>query len=144
MQESQNAFTLIEMMIVVIVMGIIAGFGIPSFNKSQERVAEKDGAYNLGTIGSAMEMYRVRNAGYPSTNLTNVNNINTTLSLGIIEQNMTYDCTSTNSPSPGTFTCTAVSTYGWELDISESDNGVPRCSSGSCQLCLPGGCPVTF
>jgi len=146
MQKSQYAFTLIELMVVVILLGIIAAFGIPNFSKMQERVDEKDGAYNLGTIASAMEMYRVRNEGYP-VGSGGLNFINAELSLGIIEQNMVYNCTSTNlpAPGPGTFLCDALSTYGWLLDISESDGGVPRCASVTpCPVCLAGGCPATF
>jgi len=75
-----------------------------------------------------MEMYKARNDGYPGSKLNNIDDINTILSLAIIEQNIAYDCTSNNTA----FTCTAVSKYGWELNVSESDSGNPRCSVGIC------------
>ena len=142
MQKSQNAFTLIELMVVVVVLAIIAGYGIPNYNKSQARVNERDGEYNLGTIASAMEMYRMRNDGvYPlGSALDNIGEINTTLYLGIIGQNIVYSCT-----SDGTiFTCTAnPDDYAWELDVSDTNNGNPRCSTfpaDPCPTCLAGGC----
>jgi len=129
MQKSQNAFTLIELMIVVVVLGIIAGFGIPNFNKSQSRVDERDGEYNLGTIAQSMEMYKVRNNDmYPlGVNLDNVGAINTTLYLGIIGQNMVYSCTGDGS----IYTCTAnPNDYTWNIEVSNTDLGVPACAAG--------------
>jgi len=129
MQKTQNAFTLIELMIVVVVLGIIAGFGIPNYYKSQERVDERDAEYNLGTIASAMEMYRQRNDGAYAlgTDLDDVGEINTTLYLGIIAQNMVYSCT-----SDGTiFTCTANPIdYTGNIEVSETDLGDPVCATG--------------
>ena len=139
MQKTQSAFTLIELMIVVIILGIIAGFGIPNFSKSQARVVEKDGVYNLGTIASAMEMYRVRNEGdYPGLpGLIDTAEINTTLNLGIIEQGIAYVCLTNNAVNPHTFRCTASPVdYGWSVRVTESVNGVPFCAP-------PGtGCPT--
>jgi len=143
MQRSQNAFTLIELMIVIVIMAVIAAFGIPNFNRSQERVAEKDGAYNLGIISSAMEMFRVRNNGNYALGgiLDNVGEINTTLDLGIIEQRIVYSCTGAGAA----FTCTAnPNDYAWNLNVREVDDGNPRCSAGVCPRCVGGGCPATF
>jgi len=129
MQKSQNAFTLIELVIVVVILAIIAGYGIPNFNKSQERVNERDGEFNLGTVASAMEMYRLRNDGAYAlgSDLDNIGEINTTLYLGIIELDMVYSCT-----GDGTiFTCTAnPDDYTWNIEVSDTDLGVPVCATG--------------
>jgi len=143
MQRSQNAFTLIELMIVVVIMAIIAGFGIPNFNRSREWVVEKDGAYNLGIISSAMEMFRVRNNGNYALGgtLDNVGEINTTLDLGIIEQRIVYSCTGAGAA----FICTAnPDEYAWNLNVRDEDDGNPRCSAGTCPRCVAVGCPATF
>ena len=131
-----KGFTLIEIMVVVILLGVIAGFGIPSYNNAREKADEREGKFSLSVIASAMENYEYRNAGYPVANLPQIDDINTTLNLGILEQTMDYDCTS----SSATFTCTTVSSYGWELDISDTSSGVVRCSVVTCPTCLPAGC----
>jgi len=92
------------------------------------RMDERESIDNLGIIVTSMEMYKARNDGYPGSNLDNVSDINAMLNLAIIEQNIAYDCVSNNAA----FTCTAVSKYGWELNVSESDSGNPRCSVGTC------------
>jgi len=134
MQKSQNAFTLIELVIVIVLLAIIAGYGIPTFTKSQERVDERDGEFNLGTIASAMEMYRMRNEGYPDppgVAPLNLDDINTTLYLGIIAQDMTYVCADDNNTT--TFSCTAAE-GGWTLRITQADNGIV-CCLGAANLC---------
>lgn len=129
MQKSQNAFTLIELMIVIVIMAVIAAFGIPNFSRSQERVAERDGDNNLSTIALAMNMFRVRNNGaYPlGSDLDNIGEINTTLNLGIIGQKIAYSCTGNGV----IFTCTAnPDDYGWNVEVSDSDLEVPVCAAG--------------
>jgi len=134
MQQSQNAFTLIELVIVVVLLAIIAAYGIPTFTKSRQRVSERDGGNNLETIASAMEMYRMRNEGYPDPpGVLNLAGINTTLYLGIIAQDMTYACADDNDIT--TFSCTAAE-GGWTLRITQADNGVVCCVNP------PGLCPT--
>jgi len=142
MQKSRKAFTLIEFMIVVVVLGVIASFGIPNYNKSRARLNEKNAIYSLRIIASAMEMYRVRNNGnYPlGADLDNVGEINTTLDLGTIELSMVYSCTGNGI----IFTCNAnPDDYTWNLQVSNTSNENPRCSAGpACPTCLVGGCPI--
>jgi len=129
MRKSQNAFTIIELLIVVILLGIIAVFGIPNYDKSRAAIAEKDGAKNLGVIATAMEVYRVRNEGYPTVGLPNVAAINRDLNLGVIEQNIVYSCASVLFA----YTCTAnPDDYAWSLTISQTDAGIPVCVGGPC------------
>ena len=129
MPKSQNAFTLVELLIVVIILGFIAAFGIPSYTKSRARTVEKDAAYNLGVIAEAMEMFKIRNDEQYTlgSTLDNVGEINATLSLGIIEQDMVYSCTGNGT----IFTCTAnPSDYTWNVEVSDTDAGTPVCAAG--------------
>lgn len=129
MRKFQNAFTIIELMIVVVLLGIIAMFVIPDYGKSRAGVTERDGAYNLGVMATAMEVFRVRNGGYPPGALANVAVINNDLNLGVIEQNIVYSCAS----GIAAFTCTAnPADYGWVLAVSETNAGNPICSVGPC------------
>ena len=130
MKKSQSAFTLIELMIVVVLLGIVVVFGIPSYNKSRARAVEKDGVHNLSAIALSMEMYKVRDDGgeYPRGSvLGDVGEINTTLDLGIIEQRMVYSCKGTGN----NFDCTAdPDDYKWKIEVSNTDSGNPNCKPG--------------
>ena len=125
MTKTRKAVTLMEILLVVVLVGIIAAFGIPSYTKSIERADAREAADNLRMIASAMELYRTEEGGYP-VGLPQVVNINTVLNLNIIEQNMDYNCTTAAG-----YTCTAVvSSGGWAIEIVAG--GDPVCSFGAC------------
>src|ERR1043166_6736480 len=68
MFKSQKGFTLIELMIVVVIIGILAAIAIPNFIAMQARAKEGSTKANMHTFQLASEDYGVRNDGvYPST-----------------------------------------------------------------------------
>jgi len=111
MHKAMKGFTLMEIIVVVILLSIVAAFGIPSYNNAFEQSDEREAVYNLRFIGEALEVYRVRNDDYPNFDLLEVSDINTTLNLGILEQNMDYDC----AGGASRHVCMAISNYGWEI-----------------------------
>jgi prepilin-type N-terminal cleavage/methylation domain-containing protein len=68
MQRSRaNAFTLVEILIVVVILGILAAIVIPQFTKASESAVRSTLKSQLQTIVSQIELYRVRNRGvYPT------------------------------------------------------------------------------
>ena len=91
----RKAFTLVEILIVIIIVGIIAGFGIPNFSKSIGRSKARDAINNLSIIHAANAIYKVRNnSNIPSGDLTIING---KLLLNIIAPSGTqYECGATD------------------------------------------------
>ena len=58
-----NAFTLIDVLIVVIIMAVLAATIIPQFSSSTDDAKESSLKFNLHTIRSQIEMYKVHHAG---------------------------------------------------------------------------------
>lgn len=56
-QKSQKGFTLVEIMIVVVIIGLLAAMAIPAFNKVREQSREKAITNNLRQIASAGQQY---------------------------------------------------------------------------------------
>ncbi len=143
--RATKAFTIMEILIVVVIVGIIATFAIPNYGNSVARTHLQDAIMQLSAIRTANQLYFARTSSYwPTATYTgtrNVNDINSNLSLNIIENSMIYTCNAYVSPT--TFTCTATSTpaaRSFTVTVTEAplvtstppavtDN--PRCTAGT-------------
>ena len=64
--QVRKAFTLIEILIVVIILGILAAIVVPQFTSATEEAQISNMQSTLQTIRNQIELYRVRNNGqYP-------------------------------------------------------------------------------
>jgi len=69
-RRTQSGFTLVELLIVVIILGILAAVVIPQFNTAAAESKESALASNLATIRQAVELYKVQhNDSFPGSTI---------------------------------------------------------------------------
>jgi general secretion pathway protein G len=61
--QRRNAFTLIEVLIVVIIMAVLAATIIPQFSQSTDDAMDSSVSFNLHTMQTQIEMYRFQHNG---------------------------------------------------------------------------------
>ncbi|KXS45969.1 MAG: general secretion pathway protein G [Candidatus Frackibacter sp. T328-2] len=69
--KREEGFTLIELMIVIAVLGILAGIAIPRFSGVQDKAEVAAVKSELKSIQTGLEMYNAENGEYPG-NLSDI------------------------------------------------------------------------
>lgn len=102
----KRAFTIMEVMTVVIIVGVIAVFAIPNFSKTMTQSHEQDTMTQMTALHAANEIYRAQNGGYwpPDASTYNLAAINSALGLSILSNGMNYGCVGNTGAG---YTCTA-------------------------------------
>lgn len=64
-RTSSVGFTIVELLIVIVVIGILAAITIVAYNGIQQRARDTDRRQGVATIKKALELYKIDNGGYP-------------------------------------------------------------------------------
>ena len=64
MVRSRKGFTLVELAVVIVIIGVLAAFGVPQFLKSVERSKAAEAFNYLSAIRSAQERYLAKQGCY--------------------------------------------------------------------------------
>lgn len=88
-----KGFTLLEILITVIIIGILTAIAIPNYTKSRERSLDKEAQIVLNLIHAAEKMYYMKTTSYyPSVASTSVDvsNLNSNLRLNLYSANWDF------------------------------------------------------
>jgi prepilin-type N-terminal cleavage/methylation domain-containing protein/prepilin-type processing-associated H-X9-DG protein len=75
LRGGQKGFTLVELMIVVIVIGVLASVAIPMYQLSAERSRETECVTALGMVRSALRVYYAEHGTYANVNFADGNQV---------------------------------------------------------------------
>lgn len=66
-QRNQSGFTLLEVMVVIVILGIIASMVVPNLMGNKEQADRQKAVVDIQQLESALDMYKLRNGFYPTT-----------------------------------------------------------------------------
>lgn len=66
-RRTQHGFTLLEIMVVIVILGILASLVVPSLMGNKDKADRQKAVSDIVALESALDMYRLDNQRYPST-----------------------------------------------------------------------------
>lgn len=88
-----TGFTLLELLIIIMIIGILAALGLPQFEKTREHALGREARANLQLIAAAERIYRMEAGSiyYPDSGTEDdISDINDNLRLFLNERNWDY------------------------------------------------------
>ncbi|GEA61359.1 type II secretion system major pseudopilin GspG [Vibrio comitans] len=65
--KKQQGFTLLEVMVVVVILGILASFVVPNLLGNKEKADQQKAITDIVALENALDMYKLDNSVYPTT-----------------------------------------------------------------------------
>lgn len=65
--QKQAGFTLLEIMVVIVILGILASMVLPNLLGNKEKAERQKVVSDITTLESSMDMYKLDNSRYPTT-----------------------------------------------------------------------------
>lgn len=126
--RSVKGFSLLELLVVLIIVGILAALSIPNYTKTRERAVDKEAQTALSLVQAAERIYRLKaRSYYPVSGLPledDIADINTDLNLNLAEEKWDYSI----AGGASTFTANATrSGRTWSIDQDDPQASCPGC-----------------
>ncbi|MBU9825251.1 type II secretion system major pseudopilin GspG [Rahnella perminowiae] len=68
--KKQQGFTLIELMVVIVILGVLAALVVPNVMGNKERADTQKAVSDIVALENALDMYKLDNHRYPTTEQT--------------------------------------------------------------------------
>ncbi len=140
MAQEESGFTLVELLVVMLILGLLAAIAIPAFFNQQNKAKDADAKAYARSAETAMETYATDNGGsYHSDTVTAVDlaNIETTLNGA---DNLQIDVGSgTGDTADKSYTVSVDSGPGETFKITRHNNGTTQLT---CTPAETNGCPA--
>ena len=66
MKKTKNGFTLLELLVVVLIIGILAAIALPQYQKAVEKSKSAQGLALLKSVANSIQVYYMVNSTYPN------------------------------------------------------------------------------
>ncbi|MEW7312589.1 type II secretion system major pseudopilin GspG [Buttiauxella gaviniae] len=65
--HAQRGFTLLELMVVIVILGVLASLVVPNLMGNKERADKQKAVSDIVALENALDMYKLDNHRYPTT-----------------------------------------------------------------------------
>jgi prepilin-type N-terminal cleavage/methylation domain-containing protein len=137
--RARKAFTLVELAVVIVIIGVLAAFGVPKFLQSVEKSKAAEAFNYLSAIQSAQERYLAQNGVYASA----ITALDVTLPAPQYFDVGSVSPTTSGSGTPDwTLTLTRNANSSYSYTVVWTSNGFD--TTNSTIMTYPQICPVTI
>ncbi|MFT5387603.1 MAG: prepilin-type N-terminal cleavage/methylation domain-containing protein [Candidatus Omnitrophota bacterium] len=141
--RNNRAYTIMEMIIVVVIIGLLAGLSVPNYKKTKEKNIEKHAFRGLLTIGQSILPYLVQNEITTIPDLATIDAINTEFQLSISEPaDVVLRCWGVHGGEANKCRATlfdATPEEVWAIEFHDGSLNI-HCTTADCPSCALGGC----
>ena len=131
--DREAGFTLVELLVVMLILGLLAAIAIPSFFNQRDKAKDADAKAGVRTAQTAIETYATDNGGsYTGADAADLQDIESTLN----DVNLSAV---TPTASGDGYTITATSTTGNTFSITRANTGI---TTYTCDTDGEDGCPA--
>jgi type IV pilus assembly protein PilA len=139
--RGESGFTLVELLVVMLILGLLAAIAIPSFFNQRDKARDADAKTQARTAQTAMETYATDNDGeYDSGTVTQavLEDIEATLADATITVSTP---TAVGDTAANSYTVTADSSTGNDFSVTRHGDGTTEntCNTGGEAGCPTGG-----
>ncbi len=130
--RGQRAFTLVELMVVIIIVGVLASLAMPRFSNTIEKSRIAEAINILQTLRDAQEVYSLENAGYTA----DINDLDVTIP---VSRNFNDPTLATADP----IVSIERNAGGYQYTLSIDADGAVSCGGtvNPAEVCTILGCP---
>lgn len=139
-RTANKGFTIIELMVVLIIIGVLVSLAIPGFSRTKERAFDKEAQIGLNLIAAGEKMYRAKiGFYYPSLGTVGKSDIEDNLQLDLSSSSWEYNITGLVGGKD--YNATAVRnepaswSRKWLINATGALSCMPTCTSCETNVC---------
>ena len=138
LKRKQSGFTIVELLIVIVVIGILAAIVITTFTGVQKKGRDADRKSDINAIYSQVEVYFAQEGKYPT--LDNMNNVSPTDFRSTQLKGLSDDALTDPKGSAATLvSAPAANAYSYVVTPSGCDNSTTDCTGFTLTATLEAG-----
>jgi len=141
MAQEESGFTLVELLVVMLILGLLAAIAIPAFFNQQNKAKDADAKSFARTAETAMETYATDNAGqYHSDTVAAGDLANIEATLNGADNLQIAPATGAGDTAANSYTVSVDSSAGETFSITRHHDGTTVLS---CTPANTNGCPAS-